>query len=234
VGDAGDAGEAARERDAREAPDPEPRRGWTAVEVAEEFPELALVSLTIAAPPVRRSPRVVRERLRQLSNRFHGAQAIALRQEPVAGAYRIFFRHIGLDPDRERTPLEAAVLERMMRGGFASSTLLDDALLIGLVETGAPVWALDADAVEGPLGIRAALEDEPLGRGPGAPRLTGGRLVVADDAGPLAVLFGELAPGHAVGDATRRLTLFSVQVAGVPSIHVEEVLWSTAEILGPA
>ena len=84
------------------------------------------------------------DRLRELSNRFRGAQAVAIRREPVPAAYRVFFRHIGLDPDVVRTPIEAAVLERMLRGGFLSGGLLEDMLLIALVDTGVPVWALDA------------------------------------------------------------------------------------------
>jgi hypothetical protein len=58
-----------------------------------------------------------------------------------------------------------------------------------------------------------------------------GRLVVADDRSPLAILFGELAPRHGVTPDTRAMRLFSVQVAGVPSIHVEEALWQCSDIL---
>ena len=77
-----------------------------------------------------------------------------VRQEPIPAAYRVFFRHIGLDPDVTRTPIEAAVLERMLEGGFLSEGLLADILTIGLIDTAVPVWALDADTVNGPLGIR--------------------------------------------------------------------------------
>jgi hypothetical protein len=56
--------------------------------------------------------------------------------------------------------------------------------------------------------------------------LPSGRLVVSDASAALAVLFGELAPGHRPGRRSRRLTLFSVQVAGVPTLYVEESLWS--------
>ena len=55
--------------------------------------------------------------------------------------------------------------------------------------------------------------------------------MVADDRGTVAVLFGEPVPEHAVTKDTRRVALFSIQVAGVPSIHVEEALWMAAEIL---
>jgi hypothetical protein len=124
-----------------------------------------------------------------------------------------------------RTPLEEAALERMLHGGFLSSCLLEDVLLIALLDTGVPVWALDADIVEGPLGIRPSVAGEPLGRAPGAAALPAGRLVVADRAHALAVLFGELAPDAAPGRSTTGLELFALQVPGVPSLFVEEALW---------
>jgi DNA/RNA-binding domain of Phe-tRNA-synthetase-like protein len=198
--------------------------------VAAEFPELRLHLLTLDARSGR-SPEALRERLRVLSDRFRGAQAVALRRRPVPWAYRVFFRHIGLDPDEHRTPVEALALERLKAGGFRSRSLLDDALTIAVMETGVPIWALDTRHVEGELGIRPAERGERFGAGEYAPDLPAGRLLVADAAGPVGVLFGALAPGRGVGPATTRMTLFSVQVAGVPDIHVEEALWTVADIL---
>ncbi len=213
------------------APEEQPQAGWAATEVSEEFPELRLLCSQLRARPTRRSPPAVRARLRLLSNRFSGARAVNLRREPVPAAYRVFFRHIGLDPDITRPPGEAAVLERLLHGGFEARSLLDDALLIALVETGVPLWALDRDRVDGPLGIRVARGGESLGRQPEAPTLPQGRLVVADASSALAVLFGDLAPGHGVGPETRAMTLYAVQVAGVPDIHVEEALWTCCSVL---
>ena len=48
-----------------------------------------------------------------------------MRERPIPWAYRVFFRQIGLDPDRTRTPIEELALERMKNGAFnsrASST----------------------------------------------------------------------------------------------------------------
>jgi DNA/RNA-binding domain of Phe-tRNA-synthetase-like protein len=198
--------------------------------VARELPGLRLLgvhaqvrrggSLTGPSPPD------VLARLRELSNRMRGATAVALRRQPVPAAYRVFFRHIGLDPDVVRTPIEAAALERMLRGGFLSGGLLADATRIALLDTGVPVWALDASAVEGELGIRASSQRERLGRSQQAPELPAGQLVVADGSAPLAVLFGALAPGHEARSRTRRLVLFAVQVEGVPELYVEEALWN--------
>lgn len=209
--------------------------GWISPDLELELPGLRLWSSEALAAPALRldgsSPAHVHERLRELSNRFRGARAIAVRREPVAGAYRSFFRQSGLDPDTRRPPLEAALLERMLHGGFLSSGLLADVLLISLLDTGVPVWALDGDSLEGELGIRPSRAGEPLGRAAGAPALPGGRLVVADAGAALAVLFEAPAAGHAPDARTRRLTLFAVQVAGVPSLYVEEALWSSRAAL---
>lgn len=210
--------------------DPAPTPGWVDQELAEEFPELGLAVVEVEVVP-RASPRAIEQRLAALSNRFYGVHAITMRQEAIPAAYRVFFRHIGLDPDTHRTPIEAAAVERLMSGGFVSRNIIDDALLIGLLETGVPIWALDSSCVSGPLGIRAARAGERLGRAPDAPSLESGNLVVADAESPLAILFGELAPGHGVVDATRRMTLFAVQVAGVSAIHVEEAMWMCAMVL---
>lgn len=209
------------------------RRGWIAPEVAEEFPQLALIQCDVALPADRRSPAGVREQLATLSNRHRGATALALRREPVAGAYRVFFRHIGLEPDVTRTPVEAAVLERLLHGGFESKGLLEDALLLAVVQTSVPVWALDADRREGALGIRLAGEGERLGRAPAAPLIGAGRLVVADERSALAVLFGAVGAGHEATRHSRCATLFSVQVAGVPFIHVDEALWVATSTIVP-
>ena len=207
----------------------EPLVGWCAHEVEEELPGLRLLFADVQV--VRRgsltggSPADIHARLRELSNRFRGARAVGIRREPIPAAYRVFFRHIGLDPDVVRTPLEAAVLERMLRGGFLSGGLLEDVLLIALLDTGVPVWALDAEAIDGQLGIRPSQEGERLGRTTDAPALAEGRLVVADASAAVAALFGELAPGDRPTRATRRLTVFAIQVAGVPTLYVEESLW---------
>src|SRR4051794_41684191 len=126
---------------------------FTAPAIAAESPDLRLPSRTLAARSGP-SPPELRERLRVLSSRFRGAQAIELRRQPIPHAYRVFFRHIGLDPDAHRTPVEALALERLKTGGFASRSVLDDALTIAVMETGVPVWALDADRGQGGIGVR--------------------------------------------------------------------------------
>jgi DNA/RNA-binding domain of Phe-tRNA-synthetase-like protein len=212
--------------------------GWTAPEVERELPGLRLLACEIEVgrrePLTSDSPPDVEARMRELSNRVRGARAIGVRREPVPSAYRVFFRHIGMDPDVQRTPIEAAMLERMVRGGFLTGGLLEDVLLIALMDTGVPVWALDAERLDGALGIRAARDCEPLGRSDDPSLLPEGRLVVADGASPVAVLFGELAPSHRPRSKSRRLALFAIQVPGVPDLYAEEALWSASAALRPS
>ena len=209
--------------------------GWRSPEIEEELPQLRLLcarAQLIRAGEVRRnSPRVLQRRLEDLSNRYRGARAVGVRREPVPSAYRVFYRQIGLDPEVARTPIEAVALERMLRGGFLSAGLLQDALLIALIDTGVPVWAFDARAVQGRLGVRLSREDEPLGRASDAWSLPGGRLVIADDTVALGLLFGQTAEECEPGARTHELDLFAVQVSGVPTLYVEEALWSARQSL---
>jgi DNA/RNA-binding domain of Phe-tRNA-synthetase-like protein len=177
-----------------------------------------------------RSPREVKRRLRVLSDRFTGGEAINLRHRPIPWAYRVFFRHIGLDPDRTRTPVEQLAMERMRHGGFRSLSLLDDALTIAIVESGVALRAFDADKVEGGLALRGSAPGEGLEGRPG--ELPAGTLVITDDVRPIALLFGAVGSGRGVRSRTRRTMLCAIQVKGVPDIAVEEALWLAADVMG--
>ncbi|MBV8216998.1 MAG: hypothetical protein JO325_00930 [Solirubrobacterales bacterium] len=207
--------------------------GLVAPKLAEEFPGLRLIWTVVEARRHGRS-REVERRLRGLSDRYRGAGVVAMRTQPIPHAYRAFFRQVGLDPDSARIPSEAAAVGRLLRGRFESRGALADALLIALVETGVPVWALDADGTDvDSLGIRTAASGERLGRGAeGSLPLTAGQLVVADGSVVHATLFGEPAPGRSPGAHAGRIVLFAVGVDGVPAIHVEEALWVAADVLG--
>jgi DNA/RNA-binding domain of Phe-tRNA-synthetase-like protein len=203
--------------------------GFVEARLRAEFPGLALAWLTVEARR-RASPRAVKQRLRGLANRFGGATVVAMRTQPIPHAYRSFFRHIGLDPDATRIPSEEAAVGRLLQGGFRSVDLVEDALLIALLETGVSVWALNADVVDAAgLGIRTTGEGDRFGSV--EQPLAAGRLVVADAQHVHALLFGPIAPGHEVDAKARRIALFAVGVAGVPSIHLEEALWTSGDIL---
>jgi DNA/RNA-binding domain of Phe-tRNA-synthetase-like protein len=208
--------------------DAPPEAGWVAPELTEELPGLALRYVVVDRGSGR-TPREVKQRLRELANRFSGAQAINLRHQPIPWAYRVFFRHIGLDPDEQPTPVEAMVLERMRRGGFPSRNLLDDALTIATVESGVALRALDADRLQGRPGIRPSDTGEELEGRPGT--LPAGTLVIADEARPLGLLFGATASGRGVSPRTKRTLLCAIQVKGVPEITVEEAIWLATGVL---
>ncbi|MFL5816549.1 MAG: hypothetical protein ACJ76L_03005 [Conexibacter sp.] len=227
-------GRRSREETAADLPaaaPPTARDGHVAEELRAELPGLGIVSLALPGPRVRRSPQGVRDHLAMLSTRFRGADALALRQRPVPHAYRVCYRHVGLDPDATHTPVEAAAIERLVQGGFVSRGLLDDALTIALVETGVPIWALDADAVHGELCLRLARPGERLGGDANGLPAPAGQIVVADSRVPLAPLFGEPAATAVPTRRTTRLLLFAVPVDGVPRVHVAEALWQCADAL---
>jgi DNA/RNA-binding domain of Phe-tRNA-synthetase-like protein len=205
-------------------------RGWVEPALRTEFPGLALLQAQTRAPR-RRSPRELRQRLRYLSDRVHGQRALSMRREPIASAYRVFFRQIGIDPDTYRPPGEAAVLERLRAGWFRSRNVVDDALTVAVVETGVAVRAFDADRVEGELGLRVSQPRERLGGATGAFELPDGTIVIADDRDSVGLVFGDTAPGRGVDGDTARIALCAVQVEGVPDISVEEALWTCADIL---
>ena len=137
-----------------------------------------------------------------------------MRSRPVPWAYRVLYRHLGIDPDVTRTPVEE------------------------LVARAAP-----ARAASRPAGCRRTRSRSRRSR-PACPsrRSTptgsparsllapdeGGRLVLADDGGPVAVLFEPPEPDRAPGRRTRALALLAVQAPGVDDLFVEEAVWTAA------
>ncbi len=205
--------------------DPSPRQGWVAPHIAAEFPGLGIAWVEVDAHPGR-SPEPVLRRLRDLSDRFYGAQAIHMRERPIPWAYRVFYRQIGLDPDRNRTPIEQLAFDRIHDGAFKSRGLPADALTVATVETGVALRAFDADKLDGGLCIRDSAPGESLPGRPGD--LAQGTLTVADGCSPVGLLFGTTGERYEVEPGSRRLTIAAVQVKGVPQIAVDEALWMAA------
>jgi DNA/RNA-binding domain of Phe-tRNA-synthetase-like protein len=201
--------------------------GWVEPELAEEFPELRLLYARVEVRPSG-SPRAVKQRLRMLADRYTGGKVVHMRQDPVPWAYRVFSRQVGIDPDQDRTPVEAVALRRLKHGGLRSENLVDDALTIAIAETGVPVIALDAQLVEGELGLRLARSGETFA---GARPLSSRQLVVADSARPVAVVLGEVGADAGVTPETAQMVLCALGVKGVPRISLEEALWCAAETL---
>jgi DNA/RNA-binding domain of Phe-tRNA-synthetase-like protein len=211
--------------------EPAPKLGWVAPHVAAEFPGLGISWVEVDGRPGR-SPKPVLRRLADTSNRFYGAHAIHLRERPIPWAYRVFFRQIGLDPDRTRTPVEQLALDRLRDGGFKTRGLPADALTIATVETGIALRAFDAEQLEGALCLRDSAPGESLAGRPG--ELSRGTLVVADERAPVGLLFGMTGEGRGVESGTRRIAIAALQVNGVPQIAIDEALWMVAATLEAA
>jgi DNA/RNA-binding domain of Phe-tRNA-synthetase-like protein len=208
-------------------PPPEPvvEQGWVAPELLREHPGL-LICTTTAEVGATRSSRALKNRLRDLSDRWSGRQAILLRQRPIPWAYRVFFRHIGLDPDTTPTPVEQVALDRMRDGDFHSSNRIEDGLRIAIAEVGVAVQAFDAGALEGRLGLRLSVQGERLnGR---ATPLESGRIVLADERRVLGFLFGAMAADAEPTRRTERATFAAIGVKGVPDVALDEALWVAA------
>jgi hypothetical protein len=189
--------------------DLELRSGAVDAALTSDFPGLALRAAWCSGPDPR-TARYRRARLDELDDRVRLAAVGGLRVDPIAGAYRAFARQIGLDPDVDRNPLEQAAHDRLLAGRFVPGGHLADALLIAMLETGVPLWALDAAAVHGPPRIAVDRDD---------------RLVVADENGALAPLLAAPAPAVAGTDRSERVVVYGLRVRRVPLPTVDEAFW---------
>ena len=100
---------------------------------------------------------------------------------PAGAVIGIFYRHIGLDPDESRTPIEAASLERLRAGGFKSHGLVDDAITIAHRQNRCRDAGAGSDRISGRLQLRIAEPEERLGGEKQGLKLPDGTLVIADD-----------------------------------------------------
>lgn len=204
---------------------PLPLKGWVDEEVARRLPDLELLCVDAPITVTSRSPGWARERLRYLSTRVRGHEVLQMHQDETPSAYRRLYRELGRDPGRDLPPMEAAYVERLARGGFPHAGIPSDALKIVLVETGVPIWAVDAELIDGPMGIRCSRDDE-ITVPPGAdPRLTAGPLVVADNHGVVAELCREPRALRAIDRKTTRAVFFSVKPGGISELRVREAFW---------
>jgi len=193
--------------------------GAVASELAAEFPGLRLVYCEARAPEGQRSSSDVRERLRLLADRQAGAQAVHLREREIPSAYRVFLRQVGVDPDRDPSPVERLMLERMREGSLRSEGPVSDALRIAVAETEVAMLALDRAVVDGELQLRLSGEGEKtaLGESP----LEGGTIVLADRSRALVEPFGQ----PTVPEGCSRCLIVAIGVVGVPAPALSEGLW---------
>jgi hypothetical protein len=194
--------------------DPEPAAVAVDPIVAAEHPGLR--AWTVRVPGgVGRTPPELRDRLALHADRLRGREAVVLRTRPVPWAYRVLFRHLGLDPDVTRPPLEELVVDRLLHGGFAARALPEDALALATLETGVGVWALDADRT-GSLALTTGAD---------------GRLALRDAGGTAAVLFAPPPPERAPRRGTTALLLVAVQAPGIDDLVIGEALWTAVSAL---
>ncbi len=188
-------------------------------ELAAEFPGLHADWLSCQCSDHSCDPGVG-ERLALLASRFNGRQALELRQQQVPAAYRSFFRQVGLDPDQQPTPIEQAVLGRLLSGGNLPQDRISDGLLLALLETSVPVVAFEASAVAPPIIIRGAEHGELVKD----VELEPGALILADGQRPLCQLFSAPEPPLAAAAKSESLLLVAVVVPGVSEIASDEAL----------
>jgi DNA/RNA-binding domain of Phe-tRNA-synthetase-like protein len=207
------------------------REGWVEPGLAEELPGLAVYWLTVGARPGK-TPSAVRDRMRELAGRITGARVVHSRQDPVPWSYRVLWRRLGVDPDSDRTPVEALMVERLEHGGLPSRGMPNDAIVVATLETGVPIVVADAAKLSGGPGLRPAATGETLGGPEGTLRT--GEVVYADEQAPLARLDGQVAADRAVGDGTTTMAVCALAAAAVAQIEVEEALWIAADMLEAA
>jgi hypothetical protein len=207
--------------------DPAPAPGWIAPDVAEELPGLELLSWTTATEWRRRSPPWAREWLGRLSTGVDGHAVLHAHRTDAPAAHRDFLRRIGRDPNVDLSPQELAYHDRILHGGFPVRGTPQDLLLVVLLETGIPIWVLDADRISGDLGIRRSLLGElpeeasrPAGAPPRRPEP-----VVVDGSGVVAEIGREPREPWRATRKTTSTTFFCARVPGLPDLRVEEAIW---------
>ena len=193
----------------------------------------AIVSLALPAPRARRSPQGVREQLGRCSRPLPRRRRA--RAAPAAGAARLprLLPPRRPRPRRDRTPVEAAAIERLVHGGSSPAAARRRAH-DRAGRDGRAVWALDARR-----GRRrrsgcalAGAGERARRRRDGARRCRAGQIVVADVAAPARAAVRRAVSDHRGASATHaRLLLFAVPVDGVPRVHVDEALWRCAATL---
>jgi DNA/RNA-binding domain of Phe-tRNA-synthetase-like protein len=206
--------------------------GWVDEQLAAEHPGVGLQWTEVEARPGR-TPRPIRDRMRELAGRYTGAKVVQSRQDEVPWAYRVLWRRLGVDPDVDRTPVERLMLERLEAGGIPSHGMPGDATVVATLETGIPVCVFDADAIDGDLGLRPARSDERLGDGDGPP-LRPGEVVYADRRRPVARLSGDLAPACVPAGGTTRMLVCVLAAASVSQMALDEALWMASDLLEAA
>jgi TetR/AcrR family transcriptional regulator len=175
-----------------------------------EFPELALWTAEATAAPGPSPESVVR---RMSEPRPSAAEAEGAPRASAPWAYRVLARQIGAQPPASPSN--------------ESAGLPQDALSIATAQTGVPLVAFDAARLNGGLALRRARAGERLGD----EELQEGQVVMADLERPVALVLGATATDCEVSADTERIIVAAIQAKGVPTLAVEEALWTSIEVL---
>jgi DNA/RNA-binding domain of Phe-tRNA-synthetase-like protein len=139
----------------------------------------------------------------------------------------VLARQVGASDEKDLSQAERLALSTADAAPLVSAGLPEDALVVAAVETGVPLLAFDAAALNGGLALRRARGGERIG----GHELEEGTVLIADRERPLAVLLGPRASDVAVTGATERIVLAAIQAKGVPTLAVEEAMWTAIEIM---
>src|SRR5919201_1982194 len=137
-------------------------------------------------------------------------------REWAPGASRVLAPQLRVNPPPLDEPLESAGLPK-------------DALALATRQTGVPLVAFDAARMDGSLALRKARAGERLGQT--GPELEEGQVVMADRRTPVALVLGKCATDSEVSADTERIVIATIQAKGVPTLAVEEALWTAIEVL---
>ena len=197
-------------------------RGDVAAEVAAEFPGLEVVSTDVALRSAK-TPLGLAAELAAAADRIDGAGAAHASIGTVPAATRALLRQLGMDPERVPCTVDAVIRRRLMEGGFRPSGVVTDALTLTVLELGIPLVALDASAVEGPVGIARAAS--------GSARWSEGDLILEDQAQPVARLFAEPFPEFLPDRRTTTVRIVAIAVPGVEPEFAELALQRAQDLL---
>ncbi|MBA2505835.1 MAG: hypothetical protein H0V29_07810, partial [Thermoleophilaceae bacterium] len=197
--------------------EPALRRAPVLGDLRERFPELAVWTAE-AQSPGGAAEHGVSARL---------ASAAGERTESAPWAYRVLLRRLAHEPGPRLSRAERIALSHHDATEIGAEGLPADALTLAALQTGVPVLAFDAAALEGELALRPAREGEEIDDEP----LEEGEVVLADLERPLLVLFGPRVPDAMAGPDTERVVLAAIQAKGIAPVSVEEALWTSVEIL---
>ena len=204
--------------------------------VAAELPGAAAVPRPTRPRAPRAQPAGVRERLALLSDRFRGAQALELRREAVPA------RLPRLLPPRRARPRRRPPAGRGGDARPADARRLPVGSRLPTTRCCSRWWrpACRCGRSTPPRSTaRSACArrraGERLGEGELAAAARRAGWCVADARGPVAVLFGDVAPERAPRPATRpRCACSRCASPASREVHVEEALWTCAEALSTA